>query len=69
MEYLLEKAVPMLETSHDTPKEWNFQDIMCLPECERKEWIRACIEKIEALKQRKVFELTSLPSGHKTIKN
>ena len=69
MEYLLEKAVPMLKTAHDTPKEWNFRDIMRLPERERKEWIRACIEEIEALKQRKVFELTSLPSGRKTIKN
>ena len=59
----------MLKTPHDTPKEWNFQDIICLPEHERKEWIKVCLDEIEALRQRKVFELTSLPSGRKTIKN
>ena len=42
---------------------------MRLPERERKEWIKACLEEIEALKRRKVFELTLLPSGRKTIKN
>ena len=33
----------------------------------QEEWNTACKEKLEALHQRNIFELTDLPKGHKTI--
>jgi hypothetical protein len=34
-----------------------------------KEWEDACLRELEALKQRKVFELVERPRGRKVIKN
>jgi hypothetical protein len=67
LEYMLSKAVSP-ETTQG-PREWTFRDIMRLPERERKEWWKACLEEIEALKQRDVFELADLPPGRKAIKS
>ena len=68
MEYLLAKAVSPDNSTQTVPREWTFRDIMHFPERERKEWLQACREEIEALKTRKVFVLANLPPGRKAIK-
>ena len=47
--------------------EWHYQDLMHFPEAAQKEWKAACYEEMESLDKHDVFELTSLPKGHKTI--
>ena len=71
MNWMLSKAVtPDAPTNlpQKSTREWTFRDIMRLPEHERKEWWKACLEEIEALKKRKVFDLVDLPPGRKAIK-
>ena len=40
-----------------------------LPIAEQKEWQDACLQELEALKRRDVFELVQRPRGRKVIKN
>jgi len=69
--YLLAKAdagdQPLPTTS--SPREWTFRDILCMPSELQKEWKQACLEELESLRKRHVFELTELPLGRKAIKN
>ena len=53
----------------DMEKEWNFKDILKLPEAEKKQWLKACEEELAALEKRKVYELVKLPPGRKAIRN
>ena len=70
MQYLLSKAVlPPVPSAASAPRDWTFKDILSMPSQERKGWIDACKEELEALRKRNVFELTDLPKGRKAIKN
>ena len=51
------------------PKTWGYRDMTRLPIAEQKEWQDACLQELEALKRRNVFELVERPRGHKVIKN
>ncbi len=53
----------------DSPKEWSFCDIQKCTPTEQVLWMQACQEELDALKHRGVYELISLPPGHKAIKN
>ena len=55
--------------STQSVRDWHFQDILRLPTREREEWKKACLEELESLRVRKVFELTDLLKGRKVIKN
>jgi Reverse transcriptase (RNA-dependent DNA polymerase) len=47
-------------------REWHFRDLMRLPKAMQEEWKIACKEELEAL-HRRIFKLTDLPKGCKTI--
>ena len=66
--YLVSKAFS-LEPPTKSPKEWAYRDIARLPAAELQEWRRACIEELEALKRRHVYDLVERPRGRKVIKN
>ena len=68
---LLSKAVPVDDDAlPDTSKirDWTFKDILKLPSAQQKEWMNACREELEALRQRKVYSLVERPKGRKVIK-
>ena len=68
---LLSKAVPVDDDAlPDTSKirDWKFKDILKLPSAQQKEWMNACREELEALRQRKVYSLVDRPKGRKVIK-
>ena len=70
--FLLSAAVSPTATSGNTPNicdvlEWQYKDLMCLPQAARKEWKAAMQEELEALWKHEVFELTDLPKDCKTI--
>jgi hypothetical protein len=68
-DFLLAHAVPPVADFPDkSPQDWTFQDIKCLPETQQEEWRQACLEEINALKKRQVFDLVKLPKGRKAIK-
>jgi len=69
--YLLAKAVADDEPLPNTPspREWTFRDILRMPNKLQEEWKKACLEELESLRKRQVFELTELPHGCKAIKN
>ena len=50
-------------------RDWTAKDLDRLPADQQKEWQQAQFEELEALKKRKVYELTDLPPGHQAIKN
>ena len=54
--------------STQSVRDWHFQDILQLPTREQEEWKKACLEELESLRLRKVFELTDLPKGRKVSK-
>jgi len=64
--FLLSKAVSP-PTKGKSPKEWQFRDILQNPEADL--WKQACVEEMEALKRRKVWEMVERPRGRKVIKN
>lgn len=68
LNYLFSFAIPPTTTLSNV-REWTFRDILRLPAAEQKEWKRACLEELEALKRRKVYELVDRPKGRKVIKN
>ena len=68
---LLSKVVPVDDDAlPDTSKirDWTFKDILKLPSAQQKEWMNACREELEALRQRKVYSLVDRPKGRKVIK-
>ena len=73
MNFLLAMVIPPHELSAlpstQSVRDWHFQDILWLLTREREEWKKACLEELESLRARKVFELTDLPKGRKVIKN
>ena len=46
-----------------------YRDIARLPKLEQDDWQKACLQELEALKERQVFELVQRPRGRKVIKN
>jgi hypothetical protein len=67
--FLTAKAVSPAVKGPTDPKTWSFRDIARLPELEQKEWQNACLQELEALRRRDVYELVPRPSGRKVIKN
>ena len=68
--YLLLKAIPPVEPPNQSNiREWTYCDIGRLPKAEQSEWQKACEEELEALRQRKVFEIVDRPQGTNVIKN
>ena len=68
---LLSKAVSDHDSTLDPSnvREWTHKDIDRLPADQQQEWRAAQFEELEALRRRKVYELTPLPPGRKAIKN
>jgi hypothetical protein len=56
------------ELPNKSPRDWTFRDLKRLPQSEQEEWRLACLEEIDALNKREVFELVDLPKGRKAIK-
>ena len=50
-------------------REWTYRDILHFPGKLREEWRQCCLNELSALKERKVFDLGSLPEGKKAIRN
>jgi hypothetical protein len=69
LSFLTAKAISPIAEATTDPKAWGYRDIARLPELEQKEWQNACLQELEALKRRDVFELVPRPSGRKVIKN
>lgn len=66
--YLLSKAIEP-DDQESNPREWTYRDILRLPKKQQKEWRKAALEELEALKKRKVYDLVDRPKGRKVIKN
>jgi len=69
LSFLLAKAISPLADVTTDPKTWGFRDIARLPKLEQDDWQKACLQELEALRWRQVFELVQRPRGHKVIKN
>ena len=72
IKFLLRAAVSSTDAKGEIPdvskvREWQYRDLMCLPNTVQEEWKTACKEELEALHQHNVFKLTNLPKGRKTI--
>jgi hypothetical protein len=64
MAALLSKACPPNE-----PTPTQYRDIVKLPSHIQEEWKTACLDELEALRQRNVFKLCDLPPNRKAIRN
>ena len=69
LSYLMAKAVSPTAEAPTHPKSWGYKDISHLPELEKKEWQNACLQELEALRRRDVYEMVQHPRGRKVIKN
>ena len=69
LSFLIAKAISPIASATTNPKEWGYRDIARLPELELKEWQNACLQELEALRRRDVYELVPRPKGRKVIKN
>jgi Reverse transcriptase (RNA-dependent DNA polymerase) len=71
LNHLLTKAVPPDSESPDSANvhKWTFRDIHKMPSDAQKEWKAACLEELESLHRRNVFELVDPPKDHKIIRN
>ena len=69
LSYLMAKVVSPTTEAPTHLKSWGYKDISRLPELEKKEWQNACLQELEALRRRNVYELVQRPRGHKVIKN
>jgi hypothetical protein len=63
IEFLMANAV----AKPKTPVQ--FKDLGDLSPSDRKAWFNACLEELQALKKRGVYELVDLPKGRRAIKN
>ena len=65
MNYLCAKAVPDHDDlpNPENVRDWTYKDIQKMPQHLQKEWQNACLEELEALNKRKVYELCELPPG------
>ena len=50
-------------------REWTYRDILRFSGKLREEWRQCCPSELSTLKERKVFDLVSLPEGKKAIRN
>ena len=50
-------------------REWTYRDILHFPGKLKEEWRQCCLNELSTLKERKVFDLVSLPEGKKAIRN
>src|SRR6266545_8429464 len=71
LKYLLAKAVSPDSAVPDISKirEWSFKDIMRMPSNTQKEWLDACRQELDSLRQRDVYDLVDPLSGRRIIKN
>jgi len=69
LSFLLAKAISPVADTTTHPRDWGYKNIAHLPQFEQQEWQNACLEELEALKKRDVFELVPRPRGRKVIKN
>jgi len=67
--FLLAKAVSPTDEVTTHPKDWGYKDIARLPQLEQQEWQNACLQELEALRRRDVYEVVMRPRGRKVIKN
>uniref|UniRef100_A0A5S6Q1M4 Integrase catalytic domain-containing protein n=1 Tax=Trichuris muris TaxID=70415 RepID=A0A5S6Q1M4_TRIMR len=68
----LNKGIPPQKLSYKVhtaeacePSSW--EEVTCLPPCERDKWMAAAKEEMASLKNREVWELVELPAGRKVI--
>ena len=72
--YLLAKAIPPDDNDNvllgpaKNVREWSFRDVQRLPAAEQSEWHQACLDELEALRQRQVYELVDRPKDKNVIK-
>jgi len=68
---LLAAAVPLGSEIPDTRniREWSFKDIMRMSSAQQKDWIAACRQELNSLRERKVYNLVNPPQGQRVIKN
>jgi len=69
LSFLLAKAISPIAKATTNPKEWGYKDLARLPQLEQMEWQNTCLQELEALRRRNVYELVPCPRGHKVIKN
>ena len=63
----IEGEIELPDPSHI--REWTYQDILRFPGKLKEEWRQCCLNELSTLKERKVFDLVSLPEGKKAIRN
>jgi len=68
---LLAAAVPPGSEIPDTCNicEWSFKDIMRMPSVQQKDWIDACRQELNSLRECRVYDLVNPPQGWRVIKN
>jgi len=68
---LLAAAVPPGSEIPDTHniREWSFKDIMRMPSAQQKDWIEACRQELDSLRERRVYDLVNPLQGRRVIKN
>jgi hypothetical protein len=69
LSYLLAKSISPIDSATSDPKTWGFKDLARLPQLEQSMWHDACLQELEALIKRDVFEVVPRPKGRKTIDN
>ena len=50
-------------------RQLQFKDLKRLPSDVRQLWLKACLEELDVLMERKVFKFMRLPAGSKMIKS
>ena len=63
LSFLLVKSISPMDNATTDPKTWVYKDITRLPMAEQKEWYDACLQELEALERRKVFDLVERPKS------
>jgi len=68
---LLAAAVPPGSEIPDTCniREWSFKDIMRMPSAQQKDWIDACCQELDSLREHRVYDLVNPLQGRRVIKN
>ena len=65
LDYLLSQA----PDNKETVQNWQFHDLMCLPEKDQQPWLDKCKEEIDSLVKQKVFKIVDWPKNRNVIKN
>ncbi|KAJ3552813.1 hypothetical protein NP233_g12787 [Leucocoprinus birnbaumii] len=56
-------------TAFSTTIPVTWKDLLKLPKNDREKWMNACLDELNSLRERGVYELVDLPPGRRAIKN